>query len=199
MLAPQAIFPMHTFKYLQTIWRKNVEPSLNAAERRRVQQIGGASSSASAKQLPQVSVNDEATDGCECAAGHADPDIQQHTDETNNGLNAHLTCAITKPPCRHTPCHDTCRAQYKQHVGLRGGWALACTMKLCKTTIVAPERHIIHLPAEEGFQGKVSALGRCRDPVVHKPAVPAWARLGGNPSECGSLLGWQGTQFVMAS
>ena len=56
MLALQAIFPMHTFRFLNTTWQKHIEPFLTAAERRRVQQMGGVSSSAPAKHLPQVIV-----------------------------------------------------------------------------------------------------------------------------------------------
>ena len=61
VLALQATFPMRTFKHLTSTWQKSVEPSLTAAERRRVPQMLGTSTSASTKQPPQVTANDEAT------------------------------------------------------------------------------------------------------------------------------------------
>ena len=99
MLALQAIFPMRTFSFLKNTWQKNVEPLLTAAERRRVRQMGGASSSAPAEQLPQVNVNDDATDGCEGAAGEADPVSQQHIELHQTGvLSAQLTSASHHRP-----------------------------------------------------------------------------------------------------
>ena len=99
MLAVQAVFPMHTFTFLKTTWQKDVEPFLTAAERRRVQQMGGASSSASATHLPQVVVSDGATDGCKGAAGHADAVNQQQTNATDR--RAQCPSDLCRSPSLH--------------------------------------------------------------------------------------------------
>ena len=100
VLALQATLPMRTFNNLKTTWQKRVEPSLTAAERRRVPQMLGTSSSASTTQLPQVTVNSEAT---RLAVGAQQAMLMlsainremQHT-----GMrSALLTCAGHQGPC----------------------------------------------------------------------------------------------------